>query len=78
MCGCLFRGSSIKLLVVIYRLFLTLLCDVGRMIVYSHSLLNLLLTPLTQQVALRSFIDKDPCVITQGMTDKNQNCVLKT
>ena len=35
MSGCLFRGSSLKSLIVINRLFLPQLLDVGRMTVYS-------------------------------------------
>ena len=76
MSGCLFRGSSIKLLVLIYGLFLPQYSDVVDRTVYSCCTVYVLLKDLTQQVAHVLFNDNAPSTITQGMTGKNQNSVL--
>ena len=78
MCGCLFRGSSIKLLVVICRLFLPQHSDVGDITVDSCCTVYLLLKHFTQQVAHGLSNDNVPSTITQGMTGKTQNSVLQT
>ena len=77
MLGCLSGGSSIKLLVIIYRLFLPLHSDVGDRTVYSRYTVYLLLKHLTQQVAHGLCNVKAPSRITQGMTGKIQNSVLQ-
>ena len=71
MIGCLFRGSSIQLLVLIYRLFLPLNSDVGDGTVYSCCTVYLLLKHLAQQVAHGLSNANAPSTITQGMTGKN-------
>ena len=76
--GSLFGGSSIKLLVVIYRLFLPQHSEVGSRTVCLCCTVYLLLKHLTQQVAYGLFNDKAPSSITPGMTGKAQNCVLQT
>ena len=76
--GCLFRGGSIKLLVLIYRLLLPQLCDVDRITVDSPCTVYVLLKHLTQQVAHGLCNDNAPSTITQGKTGKIQNSVLQT
>ena len=78
MSDCLLRGSSIKLLVVIYRLFLPQHFDVGQRAVDSCCTVYVLLKHLTQHVAHWLSNDNALSTITQGMTGKNQNCVLQT
>ena len=63
-------GNSIKLLVVIYGLFLPQLTDVGDRTVDSRCTVYLLLKHLTQQVACELFSDKAPSKITPGMIGK--------
>ena len=77
MSGCLFRGSSIKLLVLIYRLFLPQYSDVGDRTVYSRCTVYVLLKDFTQQVAHGLYNDNAPSTITQGMTGKIQGGALQ-
>ena len=75
--GCLFRGSSIELMVAIYRLFLPQLCDGDRITVDSRCTVYVLLKDLTQQVAHGLSNDNAPSTITQGMTGKAQGGALQ-
>ena len=77
MSGCFFRGISIKLLVVIYRLFLPQLCDVHSRTVYSRCAVYELLKDLSQQVAHGLCNANAPSTITQGMTGKSQGGALQ-
>ena len=77
MSGCLFRGSSIKLLVLIYRLILPQYSDVGDRTVYSSCTVYVLLKDFSQQVAHGLSNDNAPSTITQGMTGKAQGGALQ-
>ena len=74
--GCLSGGSSIKLLVIVYRLFLPLHSDEGERTVYSRCTVYVLLKHLTQQGAHGLSNDNAPSTITQGMTGKAQGGAL--